>query len=348
VVLNQGCPELQAALGVRGFTTHATLLDEFLKAGGSAKCLTLHAAGTRPAPAVPLMTPIAVDLGPGLPPDGGRFLSDIVPALRDRFFYETGITMPGVRVAPAPGLKPGAYVLRLDEVPMAHGEVVPGGKSAEEVIGDHLHQLLRRYGYEFIGIQETQTLLAGLEKNYPALVQEVVPKLVSPVLLADVLKRLAEEGISLRTLRDILGALAAWAPLERDPVALTEHVRSALRRQITFKYAGSGGTLGVYLLDPMIEDAVREAIQKTATGSYLALEPALARDILLAVGRTIPRAMPGASLAPVVLTGADVRRYVRRLVETEFPHVAVLSYQELVPDVKLQPLGRIAVAGGVQ
>ena len=39
-----------------------------------------------------------------------------------------------------------------------------------------------------------------------------------------------------------------------------------------------------------------------------------------------------------LVTTAEIRRYVRRLVETEHPRVAVLSYQELSPDAKLQPL----------
>jgi type III secretion protein V len=211
----------------------------------------------------------------------------------------------------------------------------------EEVIAAHVMALLRRYGYELVGIQEAQSLLEALERTHPALVREVIPKLVSPALLADVLRRLAEEGVSLRALREILGALAEWGPNERDPVALTEHVRSALRRQITARYMNQGGVLGVYLLDPMIEDAVREGIHKTATGSYLALEPELSRDILSAVGR----AVPPAAVMPVVLTSGDIRRYVRRLIETEHPRVAVLSYPELAPEAKLQPLGRIKVGG---
>jgi type III secretion protein V len=209
----------------------------------------------------------------------------------------------------------------------------------EEAIIAHLLHLLRRYGHEFVGIQEAQTLLDGLERTHPALVREVVPKLVSPVVLADVLRRLAEEGISLRPLREILGALAEWAPSERDPVALTEHVRAALRRQITARYAGPSGAVAVVLLDPMIEETIRESVHKTPTGSYLALEPALSRDILAAVAR----ALPPDDQSSVLLTTADIRRFVRRLVETEHPHVAVLSYQELAPETQLQPLGRVRV-----
>jgi type III secretion protein V len=169
-------------------------------------------------------------------------------------------------------------------------------------------------------------------------VREVVPKLISPVLLTDVLRRLLEEGISLRNLRDILGALAEWAPQERDPVALTEHVRAALRRAITHRHAGESGVLAAYLLDPVIEETVREAIHKTATGSYLALEPQLSRDIIAAVGRAI-----GGDGHAILLTGAEIRRYVRRLIETDHPHIAVLSFQELAPEAQIRPIARISV-----
>jgi N-dimethylarginine dimethylaminohydrolase len=45
VVLNEGCPRLEAALAASGFQTHPTPLDQFIKAGGSAKCLTLRLDG---------------------------------------------------------------------------------------------------------------------------------------------------------------------------------------------------------------------------------------------------------------------------------------------------------------
>jgi type III secretion protein V len=342
---------------------------------------------------IPLLTPIIIELAPALgsrlSPDnqGGTFVRQRVPLLREQIFNELGIVLPAVRLKPnVQSLAPNGYAIRLQEVSMGRGELVVDGGfvaesperlaelglsgqagshavlgkgtwlagedlvraqastiatlSPEEVILRHIHQLVRRYGYEFIGIQETQTLLEGLERSHPALVREVVPKLVTPVLLTDILRRLAEEGVSLRSLREILGALADWAPLEKDPVALTEHVRSALRRQITAKHTGTGGVLAVYLLEPMIEETIRESIHKTPTGSYLALEPALSRDILAAVGR----ALGAGAVNPVILTSAELRRYVRRLVEAEYPQVAVLSYQELAPETQLQPLGRIRIA----
>jgi type III secretion protein V len=340
----------------------------------------------------PLLLPIAIDLSGVLsqsllPPAGpDRMERELLPAARARFFSETGIPLPAISVRPnAAGLSAGAYVLRLQEVPMARGEVVPGdglvldtcdhlramgiaaqpavhpeGRPAawipagelgtarlrgvptlapEEVIVLHLLQVLRRYGHEFVGIQETQSLLDQLARTLPALVREVVPKVVSPALLTEILRRLAAEGVSLRSLREILGALAERAPADSDPVTLTEHVRAALRRQITFAYAGGSRVLHAYFLDPMIEDTVREAIQHAASNSTLALDPELASDIVKAVGRTVAD-----NAVPVIVTTADIRCHVRGLLQAEYPQLVVLSYQEIEPDVKLQPLGRITVS----
>jgi type III secretion protein V len=363
------------------------------KAGKDPAEAANKAAATQAAgPPAPVLTPIFVDVSPevgeimGVAGDGGRFVKELVPSLRERVFSELGLLLPAVRLRPGiAALSPNGYAIRLNEVQMARGTIVAdqvlvseaperlqemgitgtatplpeGGtgvwvkesdaerargvgiqvSTSEEVVARHLLEIIRRYGFELLGIQETTMLLEGLEKSYPALIREVVPKLVSNVLLTDVLRRLAEEGVSLRALRQILQALAEWAPLERDPVALTEHVRGALRRQISAKYLAPNGSLAVFLLDPMVEETIRESIQRTPTGSYLALEPALSRDIIQAVSKTV-----GAGRRNVViLTNTEIRRFVRRLIEAENPNLPVLSFQEITPETKLQPLGRIKV-----
>jgi type III secretion protein V len=211
--------------------------------------------------------------------------------------------------------------------------------TATQLVGRHLEEIVRRRGHELVGLQETQAMLDQLERAYPALVRNVVPKPVGLPLLADILRRLVEEGVSIRPLREILEALAIHAAVEKDPVALTEAVRAALRRPITHRHV-RGGAVAVHLLDPLLEDTVRDAIQRTATGSYLALPPDLARDIVAAVSRALTHATH-----PVLLTQSDVRRFVRRLLENELPEVVVLSYQELDPAVTVQPLGRIGLKG---
>jgi len=210
-------------------------------------------------------------------------------------------------------------------------------EDAAAIVARHLGLAVRRRAHELVGLQETQSMLDQLDRAYPALVRNVVPKPVTLSLLADVLRRLVEEGVSVRPLREILEALAIYAPSERDPIALTELVRASLKRHITHRW-GAGDSLGVFLVDPSIESAVRDSIQRTSTGSYLAMPPDMARDVIAAVRRHAAEAPAG----PVVLlTQADVRRFVRRLVEVELPDVVVLSYPELAPEVTVQPLGRV-------
>ncbi|MFY2557603.1 type III secretion system export apparatus subunit SctV [Corallococcus terminator] len=206
----------------------------------------------------------------------------------------------------------------------------------------HVAAVLRRNAREFVGVQETQTMLEQLEKAFPAIVKEVIPKVVNVLKLTDILQRLVEEEISIRDLRGILQALAEYGQVEADNVMLTEHVRASQRRYISHKYARGSGTLVVYLLDPNIEEAIRGSIKRTSAGAHLALEPELAQEIVQAV-RSECGHLPPSAQRPVILTAMDIRRYVRKLLEYEFnPSFSVLSYQELSPELNIQPVARIS------
>ncbi len=208
----------------------------------------------------------------------------------------------------------------------------------------HLSYILRKHAHEFLGVQEIQTMLTELEKTHPALVKELVPKIITVLQLSEIFQRLVQEDISIRDLKNVFATLAQWGEVERDTVALTEHVRSGLKRYITHKYAGQTGTLAVYLLDPDIEEQIRAAIRKTDKGNYLALEPEVTQEIVESVGREIAsHPLPPGAKPPVVLTISEVRRYFRKIIELEFPQLAVLSYQELSENLRIQPIARIAL-----
>jgi type III secretion protein V len=298
-----------------------------------------------------LLVPIDVELGPAL---GGELLPArgpspllrrYLPAVRERIFSESGIPLPAIDVRVAgEDRDPRGYTIRLHEIPVAQGtlaavEEKPGDThEGAERLAEHLLRVLRQHGHRFVGIQETQTLLDNLERTHPALVREVVPRLATPVLLADVLGRLAKEGLSLRYLADILTALAQRGRGEADAATLAERVRAALPRLITHQHAAPDGSVGVHFVDATIEEALREAIRPSETGSRLALEPGLARDIAQAVKRTVAGAA-----RPVIVTSADIRRHLRGLLEHEQPEVAVLAYEELLPEARLETLGHVTV-----
>jgi type III secretion protein V len=292
---------------------------------------------------------IRVREAPALAPGGWRLRLAEVPVHEDvlrtdrRYVSEPPAELAGLGVTAEPAMLLGRAASWIDPADAARvREAGLGVYEPVAVLGRALAGTLARHAHELIGIQEAQTLLDLLDRSHPALVREVVPKIVSPVLLAEVLRRLVEEGVSIRDLRAIVQALGDWGRAEKDPVILTEYVRTALKRQLTHQFA-RGPLLPAYLVEPMVEDAIKGAITRTATGSFLALEPDLAREIQGSFRKAFAQRAAGAP-PPVVLTTMELRRYVKKLVEVEDPHAVVLSFQELLPTVNLQPLGRIGAS----
>ena len=215
-----------------------------------------------------------------------------------------------------------------------------------EVITLHLSQVMKKYAHEFIGIQEAQAYLDFAAQQVPKLVEEVVSKDgVSIRQFTDVLQHLVQEGISIRDIKSILDALSECGHIEQDSVLLTEYVRASMKRYITFRYASTRDTLFYYLLDQDIEDVIRNSIRRTSTGSFLALDPEVTRAILDGLRREFDD-LPPTAQKPVIITEMELRRFVRNLVELEFPTLTVLSYQEVAPEVNLQVIGHISMRPG--
>ena len=208
-----------------------------------------------------------------------------------------------------------------------------------EVMILHLSKFYRQYASDFIGIQEVRAILEFIEKSFPDLIKEVT-RLVPLQKLTEILRRLVQEQVSIKDLRTILEALSEWGQSEKDTVLLTEYVRSSLKRYISYKYSQGQSVLSVYLLDSEIEDMVRAAIKQTSAGSYLALDPDSVQLILHSMRNIVAPTPPGGQ-PPVLLTAIDVRRFVRKLIEGEFPEMSVVSYQEIIPEIRIQPLGRV-------
>jgi type III secretion protein V len=211
-----------------------------------------------------------------------------------------------------------------------------------QILANHVGVVLKRYAAEFLGVQEARFVMNRLDKQYPELVKEM-QRILAPQKIAEVLQRLVSEGVSIRNLRAIGEALIDWGQKEKDSVLLTEHVRTALRRQISYHFSAGQNVLAAHILSPDVEETVRTAIRQTAAGSYLALDPDTARGIVervkVAVGDLrLVRQMP------VLLTSMDIRRYVRKLVEPELYDVPVVSYQEITPEINIQPISRIELA----
>ncbi|HKY37545.1 MAG TPA: flagellar biosynthesis protein FlhA [Polyangiaceae bacterium] len=303
---------------------------------------------------VPLVVPWALevskDLEPFLDDDirGGEVrrpgLRSALAAVREILFRDRGVPLPAGRIVVSETLPERQAVLSLHEVPaqlITFPKSVEGDTLAQQLLIELLPSFERRV-QDFLGLSETQTLLDELEQIAPASVRQVVPKPISLIQLTDILRRLVEERVNIRDLRAILEALSLVGAAEKDPLTLAEFVRAQLRRSITHAVTRGARDLPVLLLDSHIEESVRGAITRTPAGSFLALAPVATRDIIAAVRRAIANHAEGAS--PVVLlTQPDIRRYIRKLLEPDFPDLRVLSSAELLPEISVKPLGRATI-----
>ncbi len=302
---------------------------------------------------VPIVVPWALslssDLQPWLPDArGGRGsrrpgIRQALISVQEDVFSRLGVPLPAGRVQIDPELPERHVVLSIHEVP-ATVLPVPDGIGADEIadfVRSEVTAVLRDRAADFVGIAETQLLLDGLKQVAPATVQQVVPKPVPLTLLAEVLRRLVEEGVSIRDLKGVLEALSQRATTEQDPLHLAEFVRVQLRRAITHDLTDGNHELRVILLDQPLEETIRDAISRTTAGSFLALAPAAGRDIVGAVHNAL-----GAheATSAVLLTQPDVRRFLRKLIENDLPHLRVVSYGELLPEIAIKPVATARLA----
>jgi type III secretion protein V len=270
------------------------------------------------------------ELASALQQHDGAPLEAMLVQIRARFADALGFELPALRVHAQSDLAARAYRVTLSDMVLAHAEAAP----AE--LAEQLGALLVRHAAELIDMQQAQSLLDALERGAPALVRNSVPKPVSLRLWCEVLRRLVAEGVSIRPLARILEALANEAASSSDASVLVERIRVQLRRHVCFAHAQTG-VLALHPVDAMIEDAVRDALAP----SGLALPPDQARDIVSAV-----RAAIGAAQARAVLiVQPDVRRHLRALLEPELPGVAVLSYAELAPELRVERLAPVRIGG---
>jgi type III secretion protein V len=293
---------------------------------------------------VPIVVPWSLEVSQdleGMLESEPQGLREAALQIREQLFAELGIPLPAPRVRVRAEVEARGVVLSLHEVP-ARVFVLPEDIAADDRVAwvtERALDVLRARAADFLGLAEVQRLLDELEQYAPATVRNVVPKPVPLVLLADVLRRLVEESISVRDLRSVLEALSTVAAAEKDPLNLAEYVRSQMRRAITFRLTAGYPELHVVLLDTILEDTVRRAITRTAAGAFLTLTPQAARDVLTSVRRALGEIAPS-DRPRVILTQPDIRRFVRKLIESEMPNVSVVSFAELLPEVSLKPLAR--------
>jgi len=207
------------------------------------------------------------------------------------------------------------------------------------VISTHMTEVIKRHAHELLSRQDVQTLLDSVKSNYPAIVEELVPKQLSLGEVQKVLCNLLREGVSIRDLVTILETLLDYAPVTRDTDMLTEYVRQALGRAITKAFITPDNS-DVITLDPQLEQLIIDSVHKTEAGSYLAIEPSVSNNIMQNLLKLVEK-VAQLGKQPIVLASPMVRLYFKRFTEQTIPSLVVLSYNELDPSVKVRSIGMV-------
>lgn len=210
------------------------------------------------------------------------------------------------------------------------------------IIATHLTEIIRQHIAELLTRQDVQNLVNNLKDNNPALVDELVPKLLGLGEIQKVLQNLLSEGISIRDLLTIFETLADYAASSRDTDILTEYVRQALKRAISNKYFPPNETTSVVTLDPQVEQQIMQSVKQTEQGAYLTLDPETTKAIVASMQAEIGK-LENMGKNPIVITSPIVRMYFKRLTEEYYRDLIVVSYNEIDSNIELQSVGMITV-----
>ncbi|MFC5342800.1 flagellar biosynthesis protein FlhA [Brevundimonas staleyi] len=208
------------------------------------------------------------------------------------------------------------------------------------VLTTHLTEILKENMADLLSYAEVQKLLKELGPEEKKLVEELIPSVVTVTTLQRVLQALLREKVSIRDLGAILEGLAEAAPHSSSVTTLVEHVRTRLARQLCWQHKADDGALPIITLSPDWEAAFAEALVGQGEDKQLAMAPSRLQDFIRSVRDVFERAAMAGESA-VLLTGPQIRPYVRSIIERFRGQTVVMSQNEVHPKARLRTLGSV-------
>lgn len=238
---------------------------------------------------------------------------------------------------PAFGLQATWIIPNLKEIAEAKGYTVV---EPAAVVATHLTEVIKNAASEILSRQDVQKLVDTLKEDYPALVESVIPEIVPLGSLQKVLVSLLSEKVPIRDLATILETTSDYIGVTKDSDVLAEYVRMSLKRQITDIYQDKYGKINVFTIEPQIEQQLADSVQNTKQGLMLVMDPSMT-EVLIDKIKSQSDLMQSAGYVPVCICSPNIRLALRRLVEASCPSLAVVSYNEILPDVELVSTGMV-------
>jgi flagellar biosynthesis protein FlhA len=215
---------------------------------------------------------------------------------------------------------------------------------ATSVLATHLTEVIKSHASELLTRQEVKNLLENLKSRMPALVEEVIPTQVKPGELQKVMQSLLRERVPVRDLETIVEVLSDYSSRTKDLDVLTEYVRNALGRTICKQYVDESDRLWCVTLDPALEDLINGHIERSERGMSNTMPPKTAQQIVQQIAAKVAE-LTQSGRSAVVLCSPQVRAPLRRMIEHSLPHVAVLAFNEIVPEVGVEAVGLVGMNG---
>jgi flagellar biosynthesis protein FlhA len=208
------------------------------------------------------------------------------------------------------------------------------------VLSTHLTELLKSNMSDLLSYGEVQKLLKDLPKEQGDLVKDIVPAQVTISGIQRVLQLLLAERISIRDLSTILEGIADALAFSRNPATMVEHVRARLARQICAQNTSANGYLPLIALSAKWEQAFAESLIGQGEERSLAMQPSKLSEFMTVVRERFEQAAREGE-APVLVTSAGIRPFVRSLVERFRAQTTVLSQAEIHPRARLKTVGSV-------
>ena len=329
---------LGAALMIAGAATHARFKPRFdrlvaplqarIQRGPPPAPVSLLAAPAEPKPLVPLL----LNLHMPQTASEAAALNAALVAMLDALQYRVGVPLPAMQMHFETG-EQRHWTLLAFETPIGSGSFSDGEDGAGQLAAA-IRDALRRHLAMFMGVQETTAILNRIGNDYPEVVKEAV-RTVPTTRIAEVLRRLLEEEVPLRNMRDVLQGIADAGAEEREPARIADITRVALKRYLIEAYSHDG-ELRALVVASDLEDTIRGSVRTIDGVERLAFEPEQARDLVASIG-----GLAAETGAQVLLTGFDIRRALRKLIEPDLFDLPVLAFNELTATTRLEVVAQI-------
>jgi len=211
------------------------------------------------------------------------------------------------------------------------------------VLSTHLQETLKKNFDKILTRQAVKQLLENLKKEYPAVIEEINPDVLTLGMIQKVLQNLLKELIPVKDLVLILEALIDYSKVTKNIDVLTEYVRHSLGETIAFMYKDSNNIIRAIAMGDNLESSITRSLQNQKEAvQTLGLEPAVLQEIHSKLKKSEDQ-FRTLGYQPVLITSAAIRPYFYRLINSSFPEFAVLSYSELPSNVELEFLDRLEV-----